>query len=253
MSFEYVSVEEAIAKPGLRMVVVGGIPSPWSEAAKGIFAIKKIDWTATHLVYDDPSLPKWIGGLSAPAVFHNDDPARTGWAEILLLAERLAPEPSLVPSDASQRALMMGLSHELLGEGGLCWSRRLHAAHAGLSGEGGFSPKVSGYLAKKYGGRTQTADAVQARIVDLLGMFAARLNASSGDYLLGKTMTAADVHLACSVALFAPLSAEDCPMLPPFRQAYEWLDDVTKSALDPALLKHRDQMYERHLELPLRL
>jgi len=254
--FEYVSVQEAIAKPGLRMVVVGGIPSPWSEAAKGIFAIKKIDWTATRLVYDDPSLRDlrgWIGKITAPAVVHNDDSPRTGWAEILLLAEQLAPEPSLIPSDSSERALMMGLCHELLGEGGLCWSRRLHAAHAGLSGEGGFSPKVSGYLAKKYGGQAQDADGAQTRVLELLSMFAARLDASSGEYLLGDTMTAADVHLAASVGLFAPLPAEQCAMLPPFRDAYQWLNDATKAALNPVLLRHRDRMYERHLELPLSL
>ena len=253
MSFEYVSVEEAIAKPGLRMVVVGGIPSPWSEAAKGIFAIKKIDWTATRLVYDDPSLRKWIGGLNAPAVFLNDEPPRTGWAQILLLAERLAPEPSLVPSDAGERAVMMGLCHELLAEGGLCWSRRLHAALTGLSGEGGFSAKVSGYLAKKYGGQSQDAAAAQARVLDLLGLFAARLEASSGDYLLGDTMTAADIYLACSVALFAPLPAEQCAMPPAFREAYEWLNGAMNAALSPVLLKHRERMYGRHLALPLSL
>ena len=33
MPFDYVSTEEAIARDGLRMVVVGGIPSPWGEAA----------------------------------------------------------------------------------------------------------------------------------------------------------------------------------------------------------------------------
>ncbi len=253
MPFEYVSVEEAIVKPGLRMVVVGGIPSPWSEAAKGVFAIKKIDWTATRLTYDDPALPKWIGSLTAPAGVLNDEPPRTHWAEILLLAERLAPEPSLVPTDAADRALMMGLCHELLGEGGLCWSRRLQGAHAGLTGQGGFSPKVSGYLAKKYGYRPEAADAVQGRVIDLLTMFAARLEASGGKYLLGDTVTAADVQLACSVALFAPLPVEQCAMLPPFRDAYESLDEATKDALNPVLLKHRDRMYEEHLELPLAL
>jgi hypothetical protein len=34
MLIEYVSVEAAVASPGLRMVVVSGLPSPWSEAAK---------------------------------------------------------------------------------------------------------------------------------------------------------------------------------------------------------------------------
>ncbi len=253
MSFEYVSVEEAIAKPGLRMVVVGGIPSPWSEAAKGMFAIKKIDWTATRLVYDDPALPKWIGGITAPAVMLDDEPARTGWAEILLLAERLQPEPSLVPTDPADRALMMGLCQEILGEGGLCWSRRVQGAHAGLTGQGGFSPKVSGYLAKKYGYRPEAAEAVERRVVELLAMFAARLEASSGKYLLGDTMTAADVQLACGVALFAPLPTDQCAMLPAFRDAYESLNEATKAAVHPALLKHRDWMYETHLELPLAL
>ncbi len=235
------------------MVVVGGIPSPWGEAAKGTFAIKKIEWTATRLAYDDPALREWIGRLSAPAAILDNDPPRTGWAEILLLAERLAPEPALIPADPDERAVMMGLCHELLGEGGLCWSRRLQGAFAGLHGEGGFSPKVSGYLAKKYGGQSESAESVQARVFDLLGMFTARLEASEGDYLMGKTMTAADVHLACSIALFAPLPADQCAMLPPFREAYEWLNDATKAALSPALLKHRDRMYERHLEQPLAL
>src|SRR5262249_41629081 len=44
MPFEYVSVDEAMKRRGLRMVVVGDVPSPWSEAAKGILHIKGIEW-----------------------------------------------------------------------------------------------------------------------------------------------------------------------------------------------------------------
>ena len=50
MPFKYVSVEEAMTRGGLRMVVVGGIPSPWGEAAKGILHIKGIEWVAVRLV-----------------------------------------------------------------------------------------------------------------------------------------------------------------------------------------------------------
>lgn len=106
---------------------------------------------------------------------------------------------------------------------------------------------------KKYGYHHKAVDAVEARVIDLLTMFATRLEASSGDYLFGKTMTAADVQLACSVALFAPLPVEQCAMLPPFRTAYESLNDATRAALNPILLKHRDHMYEKYLELPLSL
>jgi hypothetical protein len=41
------------------------------------------------------------------------------------LAERLAPQPSLLPVDVMQRALMIGLSHEICGEIGIGCNRRL--------------------------------------------------------------------------------------------------------------------------------
>ena len=56
MAFAYVSVEEAIKRRGLRMVVVGDVPSPWGEAAKGILHIKRIDWVAVRLAYDSEPL-----------------------------------------------------------------------------------------------------------------------------------------------------------------------------------------------------
>lgn len=46
MGFDYVSVEQAMEMGGLRMVVVGGVPSPWGEAAKDILHIKGIEWAA---------------------------------------------------------------------------------------------------------------------------------------------------------------------------------------------------------------
>jgi hypothetical protein len=45
-------IEEAIKRSGVRMVVVGDVPSPWGEAAKGILHIKGIEWVAVRLTYD---------------------------------------------------------------------------------------------------------------------------------------------------------------------------------------------------------
>ena len=132
MPFQYVSVEEAIARKGLRMVVVGNVPSPWGEAAKGIFRLKAIDWVAVRLVYDSEPLKQWAGQRTGPVAIYDNEPPRAGWAEILLLAERLAPTPSLIPADAAERATMFGLAHEICGEGGLGWARRLQLVHAGL-------------------------------------------------------------------------------------------------------------------------
>ena len=125
MTFQYVSVEEAIKRPGLRMVVVGDVPSPWGEAAKGILHIKGIEWVAVRLSYDNEALKEWAGQRSGPVAIYNNERPRSGWAEILLLAERLAPRPSLLPANPAERALVFGLAHEICGEGGLGWSRRL--------------------------------------------------------------------------------------------------------------------------------
>ena len=60
------SVEDAIKRGGLRMVVVGGVPSPWGEAAKGILHIKGIDWVAVRLAYDSEPLKEWAGQRTGP-------------------------------------------------------------------------------------------------------------------------------------------------------------------------------------------
>src|SRR5688572_30135296 len=107
MTFQYVSVEDAIQRRGLRMVVVSNVPSPWGEAAKNIFHIKGIDWVAVRLTYDSEPLKEWMGGLrNGPVAVYDDERPRAGWADILLLAERLAPTPSLLPADAADRALV---------------------------------------------------------------------------------------------------------------------------------------------------
>src|SRR5581483_9130402 len=123
MTFSYISVEDAIKRPGLRMVVVGGVPSPWGEAAKGILHIKGIDWAAVRLVYDSDALKDWAGERSGPIAIYDDEKPRSRWNDILLLAERLAPEPALLPKEPAVRELAFGLGHEICGEGGLAWSR----------------------------------------------------------------------------------------------------------------------------------
>jgi glutathione S-transferase len=257
LSFEYVSVEEAMHGPGLRMVVVGGVPSPWGEAAKGIFHVKGLDWTAVRLDYTSDALKQWTGGRrDGPVAFHDDEPPRHAWDHILLLAERLAPQPALLPQAPPDRALAMGLAHEICGEGGLGWTRRLQLVHAGLQSNGGFPAKVAAYLAKKYGYRPDDAPGYGPRVAELLGMLASRLHAqqaSGNRYYLGNAMTAVDIYAATCMALFKPLPQAQCAMDPATRNAFETLDEATREALAPALLAHRDMMYAQHLACPLSL
>lgn len=251
MPVTYVSVEDAIARPGLRMVVVGGVPSPWGEAAKGILHIKNIDWVAVRLSYDDEALRTWAGQRSGPVAIYEREPPRAGWADILLLAERLAPAPSLLPPDAAERATMFGLAHEICGEGGLGWTRRLRMIHGGA-----FEPGVSKYLGRKYGYTPAAGAAAAARVSAVLRMLTARLEAqrrAGSPYYLGDAPTAADVYSATFMGLFRPLPPDQCAIGDATRAAFAMPDPETDAALDPILFAHRDMMYARHLALPLSL
>jgi glutathione S-transferase len=256
MTFNYVSVEDAIKRRGLRMVVVGDVPSPWGEAAKGILHIKGIEWVAVRLVYDSELLKEWAGERSGPVAIYDNERPRSGWDEILLLAERLSPAPALLPKDAAERALMFGLVHEICGEGGLGWSRRLQLVHAGLQNAGGFPERVSKYLGRKYGYTPEAGAAAGARVVELLSMLVAHLKAqhrAGSRYYVDNSLTAVDVYSATFTAMFGPPPPEQCKMEAGTRAAFETLDAQTEAALDPILFEHRDMMYAKHLELPLAL
>jgi glutathione S-transferase len=257
MTIQYVSVEDAIKRGGLRMVVVGAVPSPWGEAAKGTLHIKGIDWVAVRLAYDSEQLKNWTGQRTGPVAIYENERPRAGWAEILLLAERLAPTPALLPADAAERALVLGLAHEICGEDGLGWARRLQLVHAGLQNAGGFPERASQYLGKKYGYHgPATGAAAGVRVRDLLGMLAARLKTqyqAGSRYYVGDALTAVDVYSATFMALFVPLQPEHCAMAASTRAAFETRDAQTDAALDPILLEHRDKIYATHLELPLSL
>jgi len=256
VGFQYVSVEEAIAREGLRMMVVGGVPSPWGEAAKGILHIKRIEWVAVRLAYDSEPLKQWAGQRSGPVAVYDREAPLGGWREILLLAERLEPEPRLLPEDAVTRELVLSLSREICGEGGLAWTCRLQLINAGLNGSGGFPARVASYLARKYGHSVEAGAAAGARVVALLGSLASRLKAqqeAGSPYFVSEALTAVDVYAAATMAMFRPLRQDVCAMDVATRAALETLDGPTAAALDPLLFSHRDMMYARHLELPLSL
>ncbi len=253
MSVNFVELEEAQAASGLRVVYVPGVPSPWGEAAKGILYVKQIPYRA---VRQGPGVAEWTGSTSAPVALYEEEAPRGGWAEILLLAERLAPEPRLIPVDAAERALMFGLSHEICGEGGLGWSRRLMGIAAALEDDGAsgaFARPVAEYLAPKYGYRPGCGAEAKARTIALVQLLAGRLHESRSGYLLGDSLTALDIYCAAFAALFRPLPPEHCPMPDALRETFSGMDPELEEAVDPMILEHRDRIYQEHLELPLTL
>ncbi len=255
MAFTYIEVEEARQHDGLVMVVVGGVPSPWGEAAKGIFHLLGIDWKAVRLRYESDEIKKWLGKRSGPIAVYNQGPAKDGWSEILLLAESLSKERSLLPKDAMKRALVMGLSHEIIGEMGLCWSRRIQLVHHSLSEQGGFVKPIAQYLGKKYGYSERAGAEATGRVNDLLEMLSQQLHSQKekgSSFFVGDCLTVVDVYAAVAMALWKPLPEEYCKMDKGNRVAFE--TGIEGSCeVEPILFDHRDRMYEHYLELPLAL
>jgi glutathione S-transferase len=243
-----VSLAEARALPGLRLVVVPGVPSPWGEAAKGILYVKRIPHVRAIPMPSDPpgALQDWTKQDAFPAAMYENERPRSGWAEILWLAERLAPEPALVPRDPEQRALFFGLCHELCGEEGLGWMRRIEMVHAGLAR----GDKLMRWLGEKYGYRPDVAARAPQRVRDVLRALDAQLQ-RHGKYLMGDALSALDVYFATFLNLVSPLPP-DLLRLPDFlREATGRVDPEVARILAGGLLAHRDRVYREHLELPV--
>lgn len=251
----FVDLENALAAPGLRLLVSAGIPSPWSQAALSIFRVKQLPLLIARTRALDPVFQRWSGARNLPAVLMDDEPVRTGWAEILALTERLAPDAPLVPTDPRERMRVMGLCHEVMSEGALLWCARLLAIDAGLSSEGreGFPFQAAQYLAPRYGWTKTSASAARARAVETLAVLNTELAREPGSYYAGDTITALDLYSAAAMNALVPLPEADCPIAPPFRAAFAWMGATLGDAITPALLAHRDRVVTRFFDLPIKL
>jgi glutathione S-transferase len=257
MAMPWVEVNEARTLPGLRLVVSKGIPNPWSEGAKAVFDVKKIPWIPVpqRVMGENAELREWTGQTSAPVAILDDEPPRTTWSAILQLAERLAPEPALIPADADERARMFGYLHELCGELGFGWCRRLQMAHTALTNGSPLQP-VGEYVGRRYGYGLQPQAEIEDRLRDLLRLFASQLRRQYGagrPFFIGTRLTALDLYWSTFATLIRPLRAEVCPMYDESRHFYTMTDPAWLALVDPLLLEHRDRIYHEYLPLPLRL
>jgi len=255
-SGEWIDVATARALPGLRLVLSAGVPGPWGEAAKGIFHAKGIPFArvAQRLDGDNDALRAWTGRDDAPIAIWNDEKPRDGWIEIAMLAERIAPEPRLIPDSVGDRALVFGMGRELCGEQGLGWCRRLMLVHQLMQA----APElpITRYLASRYGYDVKRAEAAPQRVVAILQAFSTRLASQREGgrrYLVGDALSALDIWWAGFAAMIEPLPPELCPMRSDTRAAYAVRDPAILAATDHAVLEHRDFVYREHLELPVRL
>lgn len=266
---EYLSVTDARRAKGLRLVLGAyAVPGPWREACKGLFDVKGIPYASVANSNSGASdidlgvggtqseLIAWTGQSSSPVAIWKDEHPRSTWPEQLNLAERLNPEPRLIPADIDLRMQMFGLINEIAGENGFGWCRRLQLIQDGFEQT---KPDEDGYefwktLAGKYVYTAEAAAAASKRCVEVIGRVGAILEAqkSTGSrYLIGDALSAADIYMATFYALIEPLPEAQCPMATSYRPAYINKDPAVAAAVTPGLTEHRDFIYAEHLVLPI--
>lgn len=251
---KYLSVEEAIDMPGLRLVLTAGVPGPWGESAKAILSYKGLAFTAVLQQGggENEALRNWTGQTSAPVAIYNKLPPACHWLDLLMLVERLAPDHPLVPLDCGERVIVLGLSALIAGVDGFGWNRRLQMLAPMMTLDE--PPAMIRRLADKYGWSVSAHAAATARLQAISAELDARLqrqHAQGSDYLVGNTVSAADFYWANFAGMVKPLGPEDNPMPDYMRATYESTDATTLACLTPQLEAHREMMYERHIALPL--
>jgi glutathione S-transferase len=254
MSLEYVDLATARDRRGTRIVTAGAVASPWSEAAKGMFALAQLPAVVLARGPLTPEFSAWLPGIdNVPVVLHDDEPPRTNWGQIVGLVARLAPG-TLVPLDPSERAKMMGLIDLVAGEGGLGWTSRLAMIQTSFAsqGERGFALPIAKYLAKRYGfsrelSASDLVDSVRARF----GLLSAELR---GAYFGGDRVSALDIYVATFLTPLTVIDDTVCPqMIEPLRRAFAAARELLAGEVPQALWTHRAMMFDKHLPLPIRL
>ena len=265
----YISIDEAKKRDGLRIILPElALPGPWFESCKSIYHVKGLDFVAVK--GSNPNTPgiaigqdgtqsqllEWTGQSSLPVVVWNDDLPRSHWTAQLRLAEKLSPEPQLIPSDPEARVSMFGLANELLGENGLAWDYRLTMVIGGTGDESSSDEQKAlfAYLGDKYGYNEPIGKKAMARVrtrIELIDVQLKSQKTRGSRFLIGDTLSALDIYWACVCGLLAPMDESRCPMSTDFRQIYGQLDAAAAKALSSDLLDHRDFIYAEFLELPI--
>ena len=254
---EYISVEEARQRSGLRLVLTAGGPGPWSEAAKGFFYVKGVAFTPVEQVPggENRALREWTGQTLAPVAVFDDDAPRVALSEILWLAERLQSKPALIPDDAEERVRMFGLMREISGENGLGWGRRWLMLGENLERQ---PPGKGRDWTLRFAGKFRFQEEVlpwaRSRSLQILEALAAQWRDQQDrgrEFLLGDALSALDIAWAVFAAMFAPLPEEVCRMDRGLRRMYTSGDPEILALMEGGLLAHRERIYREHLGLPL--
>jgi glutathione S-transferase len=183
----------------------------------------------------------------------DDGPPVTRWFDQIPYIENMKRPPPLIPAESEARLQMFGIIHELAGEWGLGWCRRLMMMSdidRNLKSAGKpLAPTVSA-LMDEYGFSAQNAENASARVADIISNLARRLReqrANGSRFFIGSQLTAADIYWVSFSYMIEPLPDDLCSMPAEMRQLRECRDPAILGAKDPILFEHRDQVARQYL------
>jgi glutathione S-transferase len=255
---EFVTIEEARAASGMRLIVAEGVPGPWAEGIRGVLGVKNIPALRGRfdMNSDHRDLIDWSAQSSVPVIAWNDEQPKSNWIDQIFLAERVEPNPSVIPQKIDDRMTMFGLLSEICAPGGFGWCRRLMLVHMGLNNPD-LPPENRAFFegfGQKYGYSPAAAEAAPGRVVEILNALSKQLEASEkqgSQYFIGGKLSALDIYWAGFSHLIEPLPADQCPMLEDFRPMYMNFDPSVAAAAKANLMQHREFIYRDHLGLPM--
>lgn len=254
MTIDYVKPAQARELSGLRLALTRGVPGPYSMSARAVLDLRNVPYVAVEQIpaAANEDLVAWTRHRNAPIAVYQDEPPRTGWLEILNLAERLGTGPSLIPADIDDRMAMIALTNELIGENGLTWNMRV--LMLGLGGaERAAREAARNPMYAEYGYSEAARNAAPGKIETILARFTAHARAQrerGSRYLFGDAFSAGDVYWAYFSLIFRTLSEEACPMPSSLRKSYD-LGSEMVGGCDPILIEQRDYVFANHLPLPM--
>ena len=253
---DFIGLEEAAAmKTGTRVTFVPGMPAVFSEALKNICFVKGVPLIRVvhpHMGIDKATgkdrqekLYELTSQTGLPTMFHNEERPRNVWIEQLALAERIgAPgSPSLIPDDFELRSEALGLCAVVMGEDGMVWNMRI---------------LIDTPLGRKYGYSEEACSNAPNKVAAVVSLIDRRLEAQEecgSKYLVGKTLTAADVYWATVSISILPPPPEIMPVTQQNKRALEYFAMNSKipaisKALSPRIENHQRYILTTYCETP---
>ena len=241
---QFISLEEAAAlKNGTRITFIPGVQALYAEALKNICFVKGI--AVIRASHPMMGVDKETGEdrqkrrceltsqTSLPTMFYNEERPRNVWIEQLALAEQIgsADSPALIPADMAQRADMFGLCAVVLGEDGLVWNMRI---------------MNDGPLGRKYGYSDDASVAAPGKVAEVIALLDQRLQqqAEQGSrYLVGDTLTAADIYWATMSMCITDTSPQ---IMPATQQNQGMLKFFAANAKVPAIAEALSSAVAEH-------